>query len=60
MHPPPGRLPRAIRGPTTATSALYAVLGIDLAALVPNQVVAIAAGLLWMRVEGLVVRRDLT
>jgi ABC-2 type transport system permease protein len=37
-----------------ATSALHAVLGIGLAALVRNQVVAIAAGLLWMRVEGLI------
>lgn len=34
-----------------ATSALHAVLGIGLAALVRNQVVAVAAGLLWMRVE---------
>jgi ABC-2 type transport system permease protein len=34
-----------------ATSALHAVLGVGLAALVRNQVVAIAAGLLWMRVE---------
>jgi ABC-2 type transport system permease protein len=37
-----------------ATSALHAVLGIGLAALVRNQVVAIAGGLLWMRVEGLI------
>jgi ABC-2 type transport system permease protein len=37
-----------------ATSALHAVLGIGLAALVRNQVVAVAAGLLWMRVEGLI------
>jgi ABC-2 type transport system permease protein len=36
-----------------ATSALHAVLGVGLAALVRNQVVAIAAGLLWMRVEDL-------
>jgi ABC-2 type transport system permease protein len=36
-----------------ATSALHAVLGIGLAALVRNQVVAVAAGLLWMRVEDL-------
>jgi ABC-2 type transport system permease protein len=34
-----------------ATSALHAVLGIGLAALIRNQVVAVAAGLLWMRVE---------
>jgi ABC-2 type transport system permease protein len=36
-----------------ATSALHAVLGIGLAALVRNQLVAVAAGLLWMRVEEL-------
>jgi ABC-2 type transport system permease protein len=36
-----------------ATSALHAVLGIGLAALLRNQVVAVAAGLLWMRVEDL-------
>jgi ABC-2 type transport system permease protein len=34
-----------------ATSALHAVLGVGLAALIRNQVVAVAAGLLWMRVE---------
>jgi ABC-2 type transport system permease protein len=36
-----------------ATSALHAVLGVGLAALVRNQLVAVAAGLLWMRVEEL-------
>jgi ABC-type transport system involved in multi-copper enzyme maturation permease subunit len=36
-----------------ANSALHAVLGIGLAALIRNQVVAVAAGLLWMRVEDL-------
>jgi ABC-2 type transport system permease protein len=36
-----------------ATSALHAVLGVGLAALVRNQIVAVAAGLLWMRVEDL-------
>jgi ABC-2 type transport system permease protein len=36
-----------------ATSALHAVLGVGLAALVRNQLVAVAAGLLWMRVEDL-------
>ena len=36
-----------------ATSALHAVLGIGLAALIRNQIVAVAAGLLWMRVEDL-------
>jgi ABC-2 type transport system permease protein len=36
-----------------ATSALHAVLGVGLAALVRNQVVAMVAGLLWMRVEGM-------
>jgi len=36
-----------------ATSALHAVLGIGLAALIRNQVVAVAAGLLWMRIEDL-------
>jgi ABC-2 type transport system permease protein len=36
-----------------ATSALHAVLGIGLAALIRNQLVAVAAGLLWMRVEDL-------
>jgi ABC-2 type transport system permease protein len=37
-----------------ATSALHAVLGVGLAALIRNQVVAMVAGLLWMRVEGLI------
>jgi ABC-type transport system involved in multi-copper enzyme maturation permease subunit len=36
-----------------ATSALHAVLGVGLAALIRNQLVAVAAGLLWMRVEEL-------
>jgi ABC-2 type transport system permease protein len=36
-----------------ATSALHAVLGVGLAALIRNQIVAVAAGLLWMRVEDL-------
>jgi hypothetical protein len=37
-----------------ATTALHAVLGVGLAALVRNQVMAVAAGLVWMRVEGMI------
>jgi len=37
-----------------ATTALHAVLGVGLAALVRNQVVAVVAGLVWMRVEGMI------
>jgi Histidine kinase len=37
----------------TATTALHAVLGVGLGALVRNQVVAVVAGLVWMRVEGM-------
>jgi ABC-2 type transport system permease protein len=36
-----------------ATSALHAVLGLGLGVLVRNQVVAVAAALVWMRVEGM-------
>jgi ABC-2 type transport system permease protein len=36
-----------------ATTALHAVLGVGLAAQVRNQVVAVVAGLAWMRVEGM-------
>jgi ABC-2 type transport system permease protein len=35
-----------------ATAALHALLGLGLGVLVRNQVVAVAAGLVWMRVEG--------
>jgi ABC-2 type transport system permease protein len=37
-----------------ATTALHAVLGVGLAALVRNQVVGVVAGLVWMRVEGMI------
>jgi energy-coupling factor transporter ATP-binding protein EcfA2 len=37
-----------------ATAALHAVLGVGLGALVRNQVVAVAAGLVWMRVEAII------
>ena len=37
-----------------AIVALHAVLGVGLAALVRNQVVAVVAGLVWMRVEGMI------
>ena len=37
-----------------ATAALHAVLGVGLGALVRNQVVAVVAGLVWMRVEAII------
>ncbi|HEU4399638.1 MAG TPA: hypothetical protein VFU54_17595 [Actinomycetota bacterium] len=37
-----------------AIVALHAVLGVGLAALVRNQVAAVVAGLVWMRVEGMI------